>query len=333
MRRVHEDQQLDDRARMVVNQLKLGQERPQATAINNLAGEPGPTPTDAGDTPPAPAMPGQRPLRHRGSKQPKTKEQWIEQVKEFATADPTGSKATYIVWITKMFLNGSLIWPEDKQKVTDALREFDRQKLKGGFKGDRNIYSYPSFSALYNTVEENRDVKTKAEMVRYKETEGAEVVAEGEAVKVVKDKEGKVIERKDLGLAKVVKVTTPEAGAKLWRHVAWCVKDPNFWGSSYKPPFYMVELNGKPMFLHDQHSMSLKKADDADPSFQEIKPYAKVLKAAGLLDDKKGLEFILGGNARTNRNLAFLAVMSSGDRELIRKAHDHLDKQLRGTKR
>lgn len=342
-----DSQQLDDRIRFVIKQLKLAEPPKPEGKVRPLGPDADPVWADDPEGPdghpdvPAPRA-AARPRRGK-KKWPVDKGGWIKLISEWAAADPTGDKGAYLQWIVKMVMNGSLTFPEDINKCSEALSDFERLKAKGGFQGNKDIFSYKSFADMFNTVQTNSHLKSKGEQEREGfpnlDIPGAEIVAQGPVVQRDLNNDGQVVKLTPLGEGRVVRVDSHEAGNKLFsqtRGVSWCVVVANlFTSASYGPPYYMVELKAlgtdtwKPKFLHDRKSMNLKRSDDTDANLRDMKPYSKLLKQAGILDDKRGLEYMLGtANVRENRPLAFLSVLESDDKDLIRKAHAHISKSI-----
>jgi hypothetical protein len=329
-----ETQQLDDRIRFVIKQLKLpvyepGQNAPdaEAAAIDALAGE------EAG------------PARRRlGRRRSKTKQEWMEWIASLAPADPSGDKGKFLQWITKRVLEGNLTFPEDIEKTKEELAKFDQMTKSTKFVGNRDIFSYATFADLCDVVTKN----AKSEDVKIKPSDhlfgfkGVEVLSGPSPVRdVIYDNDLKRrVDRGPLGVARIVKVTDPEAGNRLFRRggVRWCVKDPSFFnGSSYAPPYYMVELMKAPdgdeflpVYLHDRKSFSLKNAKDEDANLNDMRPYGQLLKDAGLLDDKRGLQYVLtnGANVKEAQPLAYLSVITSDNAELKRQAVEYIESKV-----
>lgn len=316
-----ESQQLDDKIRSIIKQLNLPIADPSKQAVDDLAGEPDPRAMMR-------AMGG--PGGPRGElMKPRSKNEWLEKIREFVAVDPTGENATYLQWIAKQVLKGGLVFPEDADKTRDTLDRFDKMRRSPKFQGDKNVLAYKSFADLYKTVEENSK-NVRSVLIR----DGAEVVAGPKMVRdVVFDyKTKKKIDKGELGYAQVVKITTYEAGDALFTG-AWCVKNRhNFDCASYKPPYFMIALKKvgsdhfEPVFLHDRHSLSLMNDRDQKASLDDMRPYGELLQEAGILDAERGLKYILSGgrDIKENEPLAYLSVIMSPDKELKRRAVEAL---------
>lgn len=152
------------------------------------------------------------------------------EIRMIAESDPTPSKK-YIAWLLKLTAKKNLRFPEDREKVFERLTQFDQLKRKQSFQGERDINQYRTYGNLARTIKNNLSVKTKGEEHREQLTSGMEeIYGDGEY--------------------RVIKITTPEASAKLCRGTEWCTKDPKY-SNSYllQGPMYRFEKNGKPIAL------------------------------------------------------------------------------------
>lgn len=141
-----------------------------------------------------------------------------EQIETAAAADPTGGK--YLAWICKLWAGGKIRLPEDAGKLQERLTQFAKLSRTSTWTGPKDIGQFQSYADLARAVE--AAAPGKKELVRIKAEDGVEFLAEK-------------------GHFKLYKVTTSEAGAKLFRHTEWCVKDPAFFNSpDYGPPFYYL---------------------------------------------------------------------------------------------
>ena len=155
----------------------------------------------------------------------------LKTVEDLSQYDPSNGK--YLTWIVKQVKNNTLRFPEDGDKVKERLTQFQQLSPKGNFKGEKDLNRYSSYGDLAKTIDDNLNVKTKGEIVRAAETEGAKLLDEQ-------------------GVYKLYLVTTSEAAAKLFRNTEWCVKDPKFFNDeeNYNPrEFYYVTKNDKPYAL------------------------------------------------------------------------------------
>jgi hypothetical protein len=322
-----ETQQLDDRIRFVIKQLKL-------PIRDETAGKPAET---TGDDPPGFAQ------RMVAARRGKTKDEWMRTLAGFAVADPTGDKGAYLQWITKQVLEGGLVFPEDIEKTKEELAKFRQLTQSPKFVGDKNLMSYGTFAELHDAVVKN--AKSDSSKISSGDhlfgMKGVEVIAGPIPVRdIIFDKTRKTrVDRGPLGIARLVKVDEAEAGNKLFRlgGASWCVKDPKYFQcSSYAPPYYMVELKKAPdgddflpVYLHDRKSFSLKRANDSDANIDDMRPYGQLLKDGGLLDGKRGLQYVLsnGADVKESQPLAYLAVMMA-DPETKAQAIRHIEEQV-----
>ncbi len=152
-----------------------------------------------------------------------------QQIEEIArSVDPTPeNKKTYLPWIVSLMSSGNIRFPEDTEKVNQALKTFDKLKSKPQFNGSKNIYSYKTYGDLVRIIDESSGVKTKGEEYRGNLTTGMQEIY-GDSV------------------YRVIKLTTPEATSKLCRGTEWCVKDPKF-SKDYleKGPLFLFYKNGE----------------------------------------------------------------------------------------
>ena len=223
-----------------------------------------------------------------------------ETIKEIAESDPSGGKC--LTWLVKQVKNGGLTYPEDADKVRETLSSFTTLKTKPAFQGEKDINKYAEFSELYDITHQNREVKTKGETQRELTEKGVKCLAG--------DKENGVYE-----------VSTSEAGAKLFRDTAWCVKDPKFF-KGYKPSVYhMLVVDGKPFALYHENSSQFKSANDGQISFKAVYPYLDLLKAAGIIPSFAQMAYKVGpkGGVAINRVMQTLSVLAHGDGEDLEK--------------
>jgi hypothetical protein len=111
-------------------------------------------------------------------------------------------------------------------------------------------------------------VKSKGEQVRQAQVNGAENLGK-------------------FGKFEVIKVTTPEAGAKLFRDTEWCVKDPAYF-NDYGAPFYLFLLNGEKFALlniNDGFQFKDVFDDDIAPSDHLKNAITSMIKAGALVFD------------------------------------------------
>ena len=189
-----------------------------------------------------------------------TEQEAIDRINLLSQADSTGFKGDYIDWIVKLDINKTSIFPEDTDKIRDALIAFDKfKKLDKPI--DKNIDSYATYGDLVKTLE---PFKQEVE-------EAVETKKEKERVKV--EEEAGVNEVYNDGTYRVVKITTPEASAKVcWGTgaVHWCVKDVK-WAQQYleKGPLYFMFKNDKPYIGLSESTGNIVNFED-DPISMEV---------------------------------------------------------------
>ena len=152
----------------------------------------------------------------------------VEKVKELTQIDSTG---VYLEWLVKQVKNDRIRLPEDIDKITGYLKRYSRLKNSPRVPVEmRDINRFNSPGDLAQWLDSSEGVKSKGQVTRELSLEGQEVIY-------------------SRGRYKVVKVTTPEAAAQLFKHTEWCVKDPR-WFVDYDPKvFYMVMKDNKPYVL------------------------------------------------------------------------------------
>ncbi len=141
------------------------------------------------------------------------------QVEQAALADPTDGK--YLTWICKLWVNGKIRLPEDAEKVHSRLAAFAKLSRTSTWTGPKDLNQFASYADLARAVEVA--APGKKELVRMKTEAGVEFLAAKAHLRLYR-------------------VTTPEAGAKLFRNTEWCVKDPAYF-NDYGPPFYYLTSN------------------------------------------------------------------------------------------
>lgn len=219
----------------------------------------------------------------------------LEVLGELLKADPTNGK--YLTWIAAQVKAGNLVFPEDAQKTMETLTAFDRLKVKKAFQGEKDVNRYADFSTLWDTVQANSDVQTKGEQEREAVTSGVKLVAG--------DKENGIY-----------LVTTAEAGAKMFRGTAWCVKDPHYFNNyvtKYRDPhngYFMIVKGGKQFALYHEGSSQFKIISDANISLKIAYQFTDLLLQAGAFPPKDKLMYKLG---RLNTVIQTLAVIAYGD--------------------
>lgn len=179
-------------------------------------------------------------------------------VQWYAKADPT-KNLEYINWLTKQAKRGYVRFPEDTEKIKESLMLFDRLKRLGNYKGKRDINKFEKYGDLAAELKEFEDIQSNTTHERIQIENGVEEIYSHSGVKIFE-------------------VTTQEAGAKLFRDTKWCVKDPKYF-NSYKPPFYMLTLAGRPHFLVHVEKHQIKNVNDSTPTQHELDKVPYVMMA------------------------------------------------------
>ncbi len=173
-------------------------------------------------------------------------------IRDIASADPTLPRADYITWILRMIKNKSLRGLEDMDKTYQRLKEFEQLKRAPNFTASRDINAYQSFGQLAKVLDDNKEVKSKGELVRLSQVQGVKKLSEQK-------------------LWTMYLVNTPEAASKLFRNTDWCVKDSRTWSQYPDKNFYYITWQGlqdpsapyeEPMWLANFGSTQFKDSHD-----------------------------------------------------------------------
>jgi len=142
----------------------------------------------------------------------------------------------YAHWILIQVTKGTIKFPQDKDFITQLLKDFDFVKKSSRFTGFKDIYAYKTLQDLKAQVEKSKTLEiSKGEQKRRATKEGQRVVA--------KDPSYTVIE-----------ITTPEASAELLRGTEWCVKDPDYFADYIEyGPVYLVLKNDKKFLCYSDY--------------------------------------------------------------------------------
>ena len=207
-----------------------------------------------------------------------TEQEAIDRINMLSQADPTGSKGDYIDWIVKLDVNKTSIFPEDSDKIRDALTAFAKFKTLDK-PIDRNVDSYATYGDLVKILEPFKEeveeaVETKKEKERVKVEEGAGVED------VFND-----------GTYRVVKITTPEASAKVcWGTgaVHWCIKDVK-WAQQYleKGPLYFMFKNDEPYIGMSESTGNIVNFEDTPISMEMYKEVRNIISVIGDSDRRE----------------------------------------------
>ena len=187
-----------------------------------------------------------------------------EDIRDLANSDPTNNKA-YLEWIIRH--RGEL---RDPQHTQDVLKVFEKAK-KSRFPISKDINSYKSLqdleSSLQSYSQSEQEYKPKKEQTRDAIREGQEVLHNKPPYKVIR-------------------VSTSEAAARLFRGTEWCIKDPKWYNIENVGGFYYVEKDNKPYVLVQEESNQFKDVNDKEISdtikFEEIIPLLNVALGLGL---------------------------------------------------
>lgn len=186
-------------------------------------------------------------------------------------ADPD-KDAGHLPWIAARLADGSLRLPEDAEALTATLKQFDdlkRRKLLKGPKAD--LLRYTRLSEVQDAIDELMGAETKGERLRGAQTAGASIVYEQSPWKVIR-------------------ISTPEAAAKLCRSSRWCVKDPK-WAKMYLrgAPMFLVYRQDQPFALLHGNSGQAQTPDGKPISWSQSKALAPFIKRLGVRKFEKEL--------------------------------------------
>lgn len=146
--------------------------------------------------------------------------------------DPSPN-SLYITWILNLFKKGVLQNDEHAQFIKDSLEMYTELKRKPAFPAEyRDINKFKTLEEFDDVIEQYSNITSKKERFRLSRETGIKLL-------------------EDSPPYKLYVVTTPEAAAKHFRGLDWCVKDPSFFNSPrYNPPiFYYFTYNDKPYTL------------------------------------------------------------------------------------
>lgn len=180
-------------------------------------------------------------------------------------ADPTGERAVYTQWLINMDIAGKIAFPEDIEKVKEALTIFDRVKKLANVNIPKDINQYKSYSELAKAIEPYETEISKGERERVKVRKGSKEIYND-------------------GLYIVYWIDTPEASHDLCYKFGaknWCTKDVSY-AKQYLTdgPLFMFLKDGKPYAQAHVESQSLMDKYDhpADEDlYNELKPILKEL--------------------------------------------------------
>ena len=162
----------------------------------------------------------------------KLNEEIDAEINELNKADPTGALGAYTMWIIRNRINGTSVFPDDKQETLKQLTEFHRLKGMRNISMNKDIMSYKTLADLVNVI-----VPLEGSMSR-KETKDT-LIEQGS--NVVYNEEPYTITH----------LTTAEAAAKLCRGTELCVKDPKYYKvyTSDGQQLYLIHKNLAPYIL------------------------------------------------------------------------------------
>jgi hypothetical protein len=166
----------------------------------------------------------------------------------------------YYPWLLKQAKDGSIILPEDNEKIMDAIGRFENKILDPNFTGSKNIDRYPSLASLIKAVTKG-DAATEKSYDRIPDENGIKFIAST-------NKYGHYYD--------LYAVTTPEQAVKnfqpvkteLGQHAGWCVRNPSIFTNNYHMgpdnPAYLFRKDGVPYVLSDIRGGHVKDRDDHD---------------------------------------------------------------------
>ena len=85
----------------------------------------------------------------------------IEQVTAIAEIDPTAN-GSYIEWLAKVVKNGGGNLPAEPEQIRTAITSFEGLKKIPSFKGNKNVFSYPTYSDFETVVNQSMNVSSMA---------------------------------------------------------------------------------------------------------------------------------------------------------------------------
>lgn len=197
----------------------------------------------------------------------------MDHLESISRADPSANKS-YVMWLAKLTqqTDEPLHWPEDEQKVREALQRFEdlkRQRLLQG--PDADIMRYKTFGKLHAAVSQQAERHASSDMLdRAKELGGVELVLRHRPYEFWR-------------------VSTPDAIMVLAQDTGWCVKDQRH-AQQYanRGPFVLVLKDGKRIGLMHEATGSFKDVHDvmfSDPldlqAIAELAPQLGIKRYSG----------------------------------------------------
>jgi hypothetical protein len=85
----------------------------------------------------------------------------IEQVTAIAEIDPTAN-GSYMEWLAKVVKNGGGNLPAEPEQIRTAITSFEGLKKIPSFKGNKNVFSYPTYDDFATTVNQSMNVSSMA---------------------------------------------------------------------------------------------------------------------------------------------------------------------------
>jgi hypothetical protein len=145
------------------------------------------------------------------------------QVRLIAEADPTRNKS-YIIWLVKQVKLGHIRFPEDHDRVLNAMRTFEVAKKKPGFPGNKDVNKYDTFHDLEQAIDKLKGVDLTSKRQKIKEIKrlGANAIY-------------------DDGTWSIIEVTKPEAAAQYGYGTKWCTSNATTAAGYLKDgPLYII---------------------------------------------------------------------------------------------
>lgn len=164
-----------------------------------------------------------------------------EKISLISECDPTPSKK-YLEWIAKIFLNGSIILPEDKDKVLENLQRFEtnKQEIPENY---RDINKFKNDADLSKKLDKFLG-STISEKTNSNELKNSKIV--------YKDNEWEFI-----------KINNQKDLIQASQKTRWCTKDV-YHAENYlrKGHFYLINRNGQKCYLFHPKTNSIHNVRD-----------------------------------------------------------------------
>lgn len=229
-------------------------------------------------------------VEHLIKKYPKVRP---ETIKELPTADPTPNKI-FLEWLVRQVLNGSLRWPEDGSRATEALTVYAKLKKsprllqEQGAHPDINKYNFGTLEDLKEKVQ-GVDLESRRKMEQKTKMAGAKQIYKDDKVTVIQIG-GEGVDLNEAGKAACI----------YGKHTRWCTSNESTAkGYLRDGPLFVVSFEGQKICQSHPATNQLKDLEDHNISARNL-PFQvlNVMAKLGALPDDYLREFAEGRNLK-----------------------------------